>query len=57
MISIQEPIYGNRCQSCFGREDVKEIKIHNEGGGVIVRLCAKCREELVEVLKKDGEQE
>lgn len=57
MISIQECIYGNLCQNCFSRERVKEIKICNGGGGVIIRLCANCRAELVEVLKKDGGQE
>ena len=52
MIEITEARHGFLCQNCFGREDVKEINIHTDGRGTIIRLCVNCRKELAEKLKE-----
>ena len=52
MIEITEAMHGFLCQNCFGREDVKEINIHVNGTGAIIRLCVNCRKELAEKLKE-----
>ena len=61
MIRLTEAKHGFMCQNCFEKDNVKEIDFNTNGTGIIVRLCAKCRGELIRVLlddsKKDGEQE
>lgn len=50
MISITKANHGFLCQNCLGKEEVKEIDIHRDGVGTIVRLCENCREELADKL-------
>ena len=52
MIEITEARHSFICQNCFGREDVKEINIHVNETGTIIRLCVNCRKELAEKLKE-----
>ena len=53
MIEIKPPTHGTLCNSCFGRNGgVKEIEIHSDGTGQIIRLCADCMRELAEKLKE-----
>ena len=53
MIETREPIYGNMCQNCMSKDNVKEIVIHYDGQGVVIRLCNKCRTELANTLTDD----
>lgn len=54
MIELTEPKYGTRCNNCFSNDNVKEISIHSDGQGVVIRLCAICRGELIRVLLNDN---
>ena len=61
MIKLTESKHGFLCQNCFDKYNVKEIGFNTNGTGIIIRLCAKCRGELIRVLlednKKDGESD
>ena len=54
MIELTKPQYGKSCNNCFSDEDVKEIVIHSNGQGIAIRLCAKCRGELIRLLLDDN---
>lgn len=54
MIELTKPMYGTRCNHCFSNDNVKEISIHSDGMGIIIRLCAKCRGELIRTLLNDN---
>lgn len=54
MIAITEAKHGFMCQNCFDKDDVKEIDFRSNGTGIIVRLCVKCRDELIRVLLNDN---
>lgn len=56
MIELTKAKHGFLCQNCFERDDVKEINFHTNGTGIIVRLCAKCRGELIRVLLDDNKK-
>lgn len=58
MTSIKTPDYEVSCNSCHGRDDVKEIDffVYNSRMCSGVFLCKACRKELMEVLSKDMEE-
>lgn len=56
MIELTKPKYGTRCNDCFSDEDVKEINLHGNGQGVVIRLCTKCRGELIRLLLNDNKK-
>lgn len=55
MIFLEEAKHGFICQTCGGREAVKELYFRMDGNGVIVRLCVKCRGELNHLLTQEAE--
>ena len=57
MIEIKLPGHGFLCQNCFGKNDVKELEFHTVGTGIIVRLCADCRKELIQKLDDDFKED
>lgn len=44
------------CNVCHKRDDVKEICFNSGNIGVVVALCKGCRKELIDELKRNGDQ-
>lgn len=57
MIDITQAKHGFLCQNCLGKSNVKEIEIHRDGTGSIIRLCVNCRAELAYKLANDAKKE
>lgn len=50
MIILIDSIDGNECNSCGSTDDVKELYIGTTTHGTAVKLCSKCRNELLGAL-------
>jgi hypothetical protein len=60
MIILIDSIDGKGCNSCGSTDDVKEMYIGTTTHGTTVKLCSKCRNELLGALtieKKMSEEE
>ena len=55
MIAVKNTRYGFLCENCLSNNNIKEISIHRDGRGTIVRLCAKCRDDLVKILLNEND--
>ena len=55
MIFIVKTMEGftRKCQCCCSDDNVKEIAFRSNNQGIVVALCEKCRNELIDVIVDD----
>lgn len=58
MIAVEKPDPSYlTCQCCFSKDGVLSIYFRANNAGTEVRLCRKCQQELIEELKRHGDQD